>query len=270
MCGRRLSARTFSTPVEKSFPFMVDPFFAPLIRRWEQRSALSDQHRGAIAALPHSRRTVERDGYLVRDGDVPSHCHLLISGFAYRHKVIANGARQILSIHMRGEFVDLENLLLERADHNVQVLNRAEIVAIPRPALQALAQNHPGLARAMWLDTMIDASIHREWVVNVGRRDATSRVAHLLCELSLRIEAAGVADKHRFDLPLTQEQIADCAGLTAVHVNRVLRSLRDDGLIHLNLRSLKIVDWAGLCTVGDFNDRYLHPELGTIAPVEAR
>jgi CRP-like cAMP-binding protein len=240
---------------------MADPFFAPLIRRWEQRSALSGEDRAAVVALPHSRRTVDRDTYLVRDGDVPSHCHLLITGFAYRHKVVANGSRQILSIHMAGEFVDLENLMLDVADQNVQTLSRAEIAAIPRPALQALARRHQDLGRAMWLDTLVDASIHREWVVNVGRRDAMSRVAHLICELAIRMKAGGVGEDRRFDLPLTQEQIADCAGLTAVHVNRVLRALRDEGLIRLNLRSLHILDWDRLCSVGDFNRRYLHPDL---------
>ena len=242
---------------------MAEPFFAPLIRRWEQRSALSNEICDAIAALPHNRRTVDRDTYLVRDGDVPKHCHLLITGFAYRHKVVANGSRQILSIHMTGEFVDLENLMLDLADQNVQTLNRAEIAAIPRPALQALARRHQALGRAMWLDTLVDASIHREWVVNVGRRDAMSRIAHLICELALRMKAAGLAANHRFDLPLTQEQIADCAGLTAVHVNRVLRALRDEGLIRLNLRSLHILDWDGLCTLGDFNRRYLHRDLNS-------
>lgn len=240
---------------------MAEHIFAPLIHRWEQRTALSQADRDAIMALPYSLRSCDRDSYLVRDGDVPRHCFYLISGFVYRHKVVSDGSRQILSIHMRGEFVDLENALLGQADHNVQTLTRAEVAAVPRPELQALARQHAALGQAMWTDTLLDASIHREWVVNVGRRDATSRVAHLFCELSLKMQEAGLADEHRFALPLTQEQIADCAGLTAVHVNRVLRGLRDAGLIRLNLRSLKILDWNGLCTVGDFNERYLHPGL---------
>jgi CRP-like cAMP-binding protein len=105
---------------------------------------------------------------------------------------------------------------------------------------------------------LIDASIFREWVVNVGRRDSRARVAHLLCEFSLRLEAAGLARNHRYELPMTQEQLADAVGLTAVHVNRVLKQLGEDGLITRDRRTITIEDWQRLRDVGDFNERYLH------------
>ena len=111
---------------------------------------------------------------------------------------------------------------------------------------------------ALWVDTLVDGSIFREWVVNVGRRDARARVAHILCEFSLRLEAAGLAKGHRYELPMTQEQLADAVGLTSVHVNRVLKRLGEDGLIRRDRRTIVIEDWKRMRDVGDFNERYLH------------
>lgn len=187
-------------------------------------------------------------------------CCLLLSGFAYRRKLVRAGARQILSLHVSGEFVDLQNCLLGTADHNVQTLGRVKAAFIPQAALLDLAASRPAVGRAMWHDTMIDSSIFREWVVNVGRRDSMTRIAHLLCEITLRLGAVGLARDNSFILPLTQEQLADATGLTSVHTHRVLQALRRDGLISLSTRSLKILDWQRLCDVGDFNARYLHLE----------
>jgi CRP-like cAMP-binding protein len=235
-----------------------DTALESLVRRWECHVPFTEADRQAIRALPFVRRSVERDTYLVREGDDAQHCTLLLSGFAHRHKLIRNGARQIISIHIRGEFIDLQNSMLGVADHNVQTLCRSEIAQVPRAALRDLSTRHPEIGRAMWIDTLIDASIFREWVVNVGRRNSQSRIAHLLCELTLRMELAGLADAEGYDLPVTQEQLADATGLTSVHVNRVLRSLREEGLISLTTRSLRILNAQRLREVGDFNERYLH------------
>ena len=194
----------------------------------------------------------------MREGEEAQDCYLLLSGFAYRQKLVRHGARQIISIHIAGEFVDLQNCLLNVADHNVQSLNNAEAAMIPKKALLELADRHPGVGRAMWLDTLIDSSVFREWVVNVGRRDARTRIAHLLCELALRLEASGVGKDGSYEFPLTQEQLADATGLTPVHTNRVLQALRKDGLISLTSQSLTVLDWARLQSVGDFDERYLH------------
>ncbi len=231
---------------------------APLIRRWERRSPLSEDDRGAIRSLPCTKRIFEKDAYLVRDGDVSRDCGLLLAGFAYRQKLVRDGRRQIISIHIPGEFVDLQNCLLGEADHNVQSLNRAEVAMIPKAALTELADSRPAVGKAMWLDTLIDSSIFREWVVNVGRRDARTRIAHLLCELAMRLEASGVGDSRSYEFPLTQEQLADATGLTAVHTNRTLQGLRKDGLISLTSNSLTVLDWPRLKHVGDFHERYLH------------
>ncbi|MDB5699338.1 MAG: Crp/Fnr family transcriptional regulator [Alphaproteobacteria bacterium] len=235
-----------------------EPILTPLVERWSQRFQLDEADLAAIASLPHIERVLERDSYIVREGEASTNCCLLLSGFAYRHKLVKAGARQIISLHISGEFVDMQNCLLGTADHNVQTLSRAEVAFIPQAALLELAASRPAVGRAMWRDTMIDSSIFREWVVNVGRRDSLTRIAHLLCELATRLGAAGLAQDHSFNLPLTQEQLADATGLTSVHTNRVLQALRRDGLISLSTRSLKILDWNRLREVGDFNARYLH------------
>jgi CRP-like cAMP-binding protein len=212
----------------------------------------------AVQALPCSRRTLERETYLVREGACPQECALLLSGFAYRHKLAGDGARQILSIQIAGEFIDLQNSLLGYADHSVQALTRAEVAVIPKAALLDLAVSNPAVGRAMWLDTLIDASIFREWVVNVAQRDARARIAHLICEMATRLEAQGIGGRGTYPFPLTQEQLADATGLTAVHTNRVLQSLRKEGLISLVSQSLTILDAEQLRALGDFSDRYLH------------
>jgi CRP-like cAMP-binding protein len=235
-----------------------DPVLTPLVERWSKYQALSEADRDAILALPHRRTEVGRDQHLVREGQTPQACCLLLEGFAFRHKVTRDGARQIISIHLPGELVDLQNTLLGVADHNVQTLTRAVVATIPQAPLQELMDRYPAVGRAMWIETLIDASIFREWVVNVGRRDAHTRVAHLLCELLLRMEAAGLTREHGYDLPLTQAQLADATGLTPVHVNRVLKALREKGLISLESRSLRVLDLEALRVAGDFNELYLH------------
>jgi CRP-like cAMP-binding protein len=232
------------------------------LRRLETRVVLDEADRAAVRALPFVNRVLEPATYLVREGEPPEQCGLLLSGFAYRHKVTGDGERQILSVHMPGEFLDLQNSFLEVADHNVQALTRVEVAAVPVPAIRAIATTHPRVAQAMWIDTLIDAAIFREWIVNVGRRDAISRISHLLCEFSLRLEEAGLAEHYRYELPMTQEQIADATGLTSVHVNRVLKELGRLGVIQREKRAVEIVEWDRLSAIGDFNARYLHFEVG--------
>jgi CRP-like cAMP-binding protein len=233
-----------------------------VIRRLETRAPLTDEDRAAVRNLPLTCRTAEPASYMVREGEPPEYCTVLLAGFAYRHKVTGSGERQILSVHMPGEFLDLQNSFLGIADHNVQALTRCDIAVVPVAALEALASAYPRIARAMWIDTLIDAAVFREWLVNVGRRDSTSRIAHLLCEYALRLHAAGLAEERRYELPMTQEQLADAVGLTPVHVNRVLKELGRMKLIGRDKRAVEILDWDGLRNVGDFNSRYLHFQAG--------
>ncbi|MBV9930184.1 MAG: Crp/Fnr family transcriptional regulator [Alphaproteobacteria bacterium] len=228
------------------------------LRRLESRVKLGEAARAAVLGLPAVRRKLEAQAYLVREGDAPSQCAVLLSGYAIRHKMTGDGGRQIISLHIAGEFLDLQNSLLRVADHNVQMLVRSELAMIPVAALRGLADEHPDVARAMWIETLVDAAIYREWVLNVGRRNSVSRIAHLLCELARRLEAAGLGSGSRFELPMTQEQLADASGLTAVHINRVLQELGRRGLVVRDRRMVEIRDWDGLRAVGDFSARYLH------------
>ena len=198
---------------------------------------------------------------MVREGQQTTDCTLLLKGFAFRQKLLRDGARQIISFHIPTEFVDLQNGLLAVADHNVQSINRCEVAAVPKSAMMEIATARPAIRLAMWIDTLVDASIFREWVVNVGRRDSRARIAHLLCEMALRLERIGFGNNGLFDFPLTQEQMADATGLTAVHTNRTLQSFRRSGLIQLSSGLLRILDWENLREAGDFDEQYLHQKL---------
>jgi len=232
--------------------------FDLLLRRWSKHTQLTAEDRAALLSLPYTRKSFGKDAYLVREAQPATECQLLLRGFAFRQKLLRSGARQIISFHIPSEFVDLQNSVLGVADHSVQSLNRCEAAIIPRGPLMELAEARPAIRRAMWIDTLIDASIFREWVVNVGRRDSRARIAHLLCELVKRLQAIGMGTGETFEFPLTQEQVADATGLTAVHTNRTLQSLRRDGLIQLASGRLTVLDWEGLRNVGDFDELYLH------------
>jgi CRP-like cAMP-binding protein len=160
---------------------------------------------------------------------------------------------------MKGDLVDLQNSLLGVADHSVQMLTSGKIAMVPRDHIERIAFERPAVGRAMWIDTLVEAAIAREWIANVGRRDARARLAHLLCEFSLRLKLAGLGEQTGWELPMTQEQIADATGMTSVHVNRSIRALEAEGLIErANPRSIKIGDWKKLADAGDFDSNYLH------------
>jgi CRP-like cAMP-binding protein len=230
-----------------------------LVAKLASRAALSADDEAAILALPYVVRTYEPNAYLLREGAPPNrHCSFVLSGYAYRQKLTAQGGRQIVSLHLTGDILDLQQLFLKQADHNVQALTQLETANIESAALRALAAERPAVAQAMWVDALVDASIFREWVMNVGRRDARTRIAHLLCEFAARMKAAGLNDGDRYELPMTQEQIADATGLTSVHVNRTLKSLAADGVVHRDKRFLSFTDWDNARSVADFSALYLH------------
>jgi CRP-like cAMP-binding protein len=159
---------------------------------------------------------------------------------------------------MAGDILDVQHLLLCRADHNVQTLTAATYATVPSALLRQLAKERPAIGDALWRDSLIDASIFREWVLNVGRRDARTRIAHMLCEFATRREAAGLGSPDRFELPMSQEHIGDATGLTGIHVNRMLRQLTEDGIIARTQRTISIVDWDRMRRVADFDEAYLH------------
>ena len=229
-----------------------------MLNKLQQWRRLAPADQAALRALPYRLITLRPHEYLVREGDKPSRSCLIVSGFAVRHKVAGNGGRQIFSIHMKGDLADLQNVLLGVADHNLQALSNVEAAMIPLEAIQEIAFRRPTIGTAMWYETLVDASIFREWTLNVGRRDARTRAAHLLCEFALRLEAAGLGERCNYDLPMTQDQLADALGLTSVHINRTLKALGEEGLIRRRLRSVEIVDWQRLSKAADFDPAYLH------------
>jgi CRP-like cAMP-binding protein len=230
-----------------------------LVHKLGSRSRLGEEDVAAVLALPYTRRTFEAASYIVREGEPPrKRCSFVVSGYAFRQKLTVQGTRQIVSLHMAGDLLDLQHLFLRRADHNVQALTRVESAEIDRDALRALALKRPAVGEAMWVDALIDASIFREWVMNVGRRDARSRIAHLICEFAARMDAAGLSNGNRYELPMTQEQIGDATGLTSVHVNRTLKSLAIDGLVHRDKRYLTFADRKRIQEVAEFSALYLH------------
>jgi CRP-like cAMP-binding protein len=231
-----------------------------LIRNLELRVPLSKADRDAVLALPCTLRTLESGSYLVREGEPPVRCGIIVSGFAYRLKITGAGARQIISIHLPGDAVDFQNLYLDVADHSVQMLTRGEVAFVQREDLQKLVRVNTAVAEAVFVKTLVEASIFREWVVNVGRRTARERIAHVLCEMGARLHALGLAEEYGYELPMTQEELGDAVGLTPVHVNRTLKALTADGLITRNRRSIGFPDWHALRQVADFNQRYLHLE----------
>jgi CRP-like cAMP-binding protein len=236
-----------------------------IARKLSSRAVLSVDDLEAIAALPAVERVLSPQEYLVREGDRPTRCGIIMTGFTYRQKITSDGARQIVLVQLPGDFVDLQNLFLQQSDHNVQALTRTVLMQIDITALRRLARSRMAIAEAMWTDTLIEASIYREWLANIGQRDAHGRMGHLLCELACRF-GTPIGHMASYNFPMTQEQAADALGLTSVHVNRVLKSLERLGLISRQRRSIEIKDWKGLCSLSDFNPRYLHLDQSLAKP----
>lgn len=230
----------------------------PFVRKLQLWGPLSEEDQRAILALTHRVEHVRSQRYLVREGDHPSHSCLLIEGFAFRHKVLIDGSRSINAVHIKGDVVDLQNSLLGTADHSVQTLTDVTVAYIPRDEVRRLAFERPTVGMAMWYDTLVDGSIFREWIANIARRDAPARLAHLLCELGLRFEAVGLGKRSNFELPMTQEQLADATGMTAVHVNRSLMLLENSGVIERDKKQVSIGDWDRLVRTAGFDETYLH------------
>jgi CRP-like cAMP-binding protein len=236
----------------------ADDQFELLFARWRRHVPLTGEDERALLDLPWTVKSYGRDSYLAREGEHTSVCTLLLQGMAFRQKLVSDGSRQIISFQIPGEFLDLQNCLLEIADHNVQSLGRSTAAMVPKEALLQLAENRTSIRDAIWRESLVEAAIFREWVVNVGRRDAKERIAHLLCELAERLRSAELCEWPTCDFPFTQEQIADATGLTAVHTNRTLQALRKSGLISLSHNELTVLDWDALADLADFNPRYLH------------
>jgi CRP-like cAMP-binding protein len=235
-----------------------DAIRAALVRRLRISSAISEDDVGEIAALPITVKHYAAEQAVVSDGQTATECCLVAEGFCVRSKTIADGKRQILSIHIPGEIPDLMSLFLHVMDHDLLTLTPCTLGLISHDALRKLHQRRPNVAEIFWRDTLIDAAMFREWIVNVGQRPAPARLAHVMAELRERLKVIGRADGNSFEMPLTQEQIGEALGITAVHANRVIKQLRQEGIVELHRGRVTVLDEAKFQELADFDRRYLH------------
>jgi CRP-like cAMP-binding protein len=230
-----------------------------LLRRLDTQSKLGPAGVAAIRSLPVAVRHWEGGRAIVSDGERPSECCLIIDGFCARTKTTPAGQRQILSLHVLGEIPDLQSLHLRRMDHDLVTLIPSTLGFISHASLHALTHAQPNVADALWRDTLIDAAIFREWIVNVGQRPAPARLVHILLELRKRLSVIAPRGKATdFEFPLTQEQIAEALGITPVHANRIIKQLRQDGIVDVGRGRVHVLDEMKLAELAQFDDRYLH------------
>lgn len=229
-----------------------------MLRRLRVANELGETELAALMSLPVVTKSVQAGTTIVRDGDRPSVCVVVVDGFVIRTKHTTDGKRQIISLHIPGDMPDLQSLHLHVMDHNVVALSEAVVGFIPHESLHPLVDAYPKIAGALWRDTLIDAAIFREWIVSLGRRNATQRLAHLVSEVARRLEEVGLKKDERFLLPMTQQDLADALGLSPVHVNRVLQAIRKDDLLELRGGVVTLGDVERLQGLGDFDPAYLH------------
>jgi CRP-like cAMP-binding protein len=229
-----------------------------LIRKLDSIATLTDEEKEAILGLPMIIKSLPADHDIVRIGDRPSECGLILDGWACRYKVLPDGGRQIMSFHIPGDVPDLQSVYLKTMDHSLGTIVPTTIALIQHRDLHGLMRRYGGIAIAFWRDALIDAATFREWMVGIGRRTSHQRIAHLLCEMATKLRMAGLNDGHTYSWPVTQQEVADALGLTDVHVNRVLRDLRRDGLITIGRGVLTALDWDRLKQLGQFDPGYLH------------
>jgi CRP-like cAMP-binding protein len=231
----------------------------PLFAKLETLADLPEGDRRALMSVCGEAREVEARRSIIREGDRPDHVHLMVEGWAARYKLLPDGARQITAFLIPGDFCDHHVTILGEMDHGITTLTKAKVAFIPRGEMDSLT-DRPKLAKALWWASLVDEAVLRSWIVSIGRRDAFEGVGHLMCELYVRMKNVGLVEDHSFELPLTQEELADALGLTPVHINRVLKRMRAEELITLKGGTLHILDYERLAQATGFNPNYLHME----------
>jgi CRP-like cAMP-binding protein len=237
---------------------MATDLFEPMLKRLRLTSGITREDEQAILRLPISSRRMDGGQTIVATGDRPSVCCLVIDGFVIRSKIVGEGSRQILAFHQPGDIPDLQSLYLHVLDHEVMTLGDCVLGFIPHDPLRALIRNNPRVTEALWRDTLMDAALFREWICNIGARDAASRLAHLIVEVYERLAAIGRVDNMTFKFPATQIVLAEAIGTSTVHLNRVLQELRTKGLLEVERGEITIFDLEGLRQIADFDPLYLH------------
>jgi CRP-like cAMP-binding protein len=249
---------------------MLEPF----IRKLEIGAELSESDRRTINRLICQIRPLAAREDLIGEGDRPDNAHVVLSGFACRYKTLRDGQRQITAWLVPGDLCDLHVSILGAMDHSIGTLAPCHIAYIPRSVIEELTSKHPAINRALWWATLVDEGTLREWLVNMGRRPADKQMAHLFCEIFVRLDSIGLVTDNSFEFPLTQAELADTLGISTVHVNRTLQELRDHGLVTIRGKRLTVNDFARLEDFAEFNANYLHltkrPNGGLVNGSEAR
>jgi CRP-like cAMP-binding protein len=227
------------------------------VNRLASRSILSDEEKGAVLSLTGHVREVAAHIDFVRQGELVDHSCLVIKGLVGRFGQRRDGARQITCLHIPGDMADLPSVVSPKSGWGLTALSRTTVLRISHADLRHIAAQHSGIAEAFWRDCVADGSIFSEWVVNVGCRDAASRLAHLFCEMAIRSENAGYGSRASFPLQITQESLGEAVGLTSVHVNRTLMKLRTDGIVEHRAGIVTVPDWAKLVSLGDFDPAFM-------------
>lgn len=209
--------------------------------------------------LPFTRKTFVASGYLVRQGDRCDTISIILDGYCYGQKDDGEGNCQIVSLAIAGDTIGLEHFYLQTSDHNMRALTAVDVAMVPLSAVQQLAVRRPTIAHALGVHQAVNHAIAREWLVNIGGRDGLRRVAHFLCEFAVRCDAGEGRTDAGYELPMSQEQIGQATGLTAVHVNRMLKTLHAAGLIERSWRNVVFPNWEGLRDLAGFSADYLHP-----------
>lgn len=230
------------------------------LMRTRARHRITAEEENAIHALIGEVREYPARTTIIHAGDVIRHSTMLLDGLMCRYKDLSGGQRQIAELHVAGDFVDLHSFSLKRLDHNIMTLTPCRAALVPHENLEAMTRDFPHLTRIYWFSTNLDAAIHREWVLSLGQRSALARIAHLLCELQARLKLVGLADESGYDLRLTQVDLAECLGLTSVHVNRSLRQLREDRLVTFRSSRVEFGDLERLKAVAEFDPAFLYLE----------
>jgi CRP-like cAMP-binding protein len=231
-----------------------------LLLKLRARDLLSEEEEAVLRDAVREIKELPRAKVIVKAGVVVSDCTLLIEGFVCRYKDLSDGQRQVMEIHVPGDFLDLHSFLLKQLEHNVGSMTPVRLALVPHDKIRHITEKYPHLARMLWFSTLLDAAIHRERILSVGRRSALSRIAHLFCELYVRLDVVGLTDGQSYKLPITQADIADASGLTAVHVNRMLKQLRDQELLCFRNNVVTIQQWDRLQRIAEFSPHYLYLE----------
>lgn len=264
MRERRLdiAAPVFQTEYQPDVGPMLQKLFLsrgldPLLTRLEARGRLSDAERDALRDAAGPIQTFDAGEDIAAEHSSPDHCLLIVGGMAGRHNLLENGERQITAFHIIGDFVDLQGFLLPKLDHGVSALTKVTAMQFPHAALHRITDQYPHLTRMLWLSTIVDGAVHRQWLVAMGRMTSLGHLAHLFCEQYVRARTVGMAPNGSFPFELKQMHLADALGLSVVHVNRTVQQLRRRSLIEWENGVLTILDWTALQTLGKFDDTYL-------------